>query len=139
MGHKRTSNDVDLVEPNKYIVPKNKKAKNPPPKPWPLPEFEPLLVKRPYTYGAPNLPPNINPANPLALFKLIWTDDLLKELAAYTNKYILATQSIKARVRQKGRASLYNWIVYKRGSKARERKGGETEALLKAIYNPLIT
>ena len=88
MGRKRTSNDADLVEPNKYIVPKNKKAKTLPPKPWPLPEFKPLLVKCPYTYGAPNLPPNINPTNPLALFKLIWTDNLLKELAAYTNKYV---------------------------------------------------
>jgi len=38
---------------------------------------------------------------------------------------MLATQSIKARARQEGRASLYNWIVYKRGSKARERKGEE--------------
>jgi len=38
---------------------------------------------------------------------------------------ILATQLIKVRARQEGRASLYNWIVYKRGSKARERKGKE--------------
>jgi len=39
--------------------------------------------------------------------------------------YLLATRLIKARVRQEGRASLYDWIVYKRGSKARERKGEE--------------
>jgi hypothetical protein len=38
---------------------------------------------------------------------------------------MLATQSIEARARQEGRASLYDWIVYKRGSKARERKGEE--------------
>ena len=88
MGRKRTSNDVDLVEPDEYIVPKDKKAKTLPPELWPLPEFEPLPVKYPYTYGAPNLLPNINPTNPLALFKLIWTDDLLKELAAYTNEYV---------------------------------------------------
>jgi hypothetical protein len=36
---------------------------------------------------------------------------------------MLATQSIEARARQDGRASLYDWIVYKQGSKARERKG----------------
>ena len=60
MGRKRTSNDADLVEPDEYIVPKNKKAKTLPPEPWPLPEFEPLPVKYPYTYGAPNLLPNIN-------------------------------------------------------------------------------
>jgi len=38
---------------------------------------------------------------------------------------MLATRSIKARAWQEGRASLYDWIVYKRGSKARERKGEE--------------
>jgi len=38
---------------------------------------------------------------------------------------ILATRLIKARARQEGRASLYDWIVYKRGSKAKERKGEE--------------
>jgi len=38
---------------------------------------------------------------------------------------MLATWLIEARAQQEGRASLYNWIVYKRGSKARERKGEE--------------
>ena len=38
---------------------------------------------------------------------------------------VLATQSIEARARQEGRASLYDWIVYERGSQARERKGKE--------------
>ena len=40
---------------------------------------------------------------------------------------MLATQSIEAWARQKGRASLYDWIVYKRESKAKERKGEEGE------------
>ena len=44
---------------------------------------------------------------------------------------MLATRSIEARARQEGRASLYNWIVYKRGSKARERKGEERKHRLK--------
>jgi len=38
---------------------------------------------------------------------------------------MLATRLIKAQAQQEGRVSLYNWIVYKRGSKARERKGEE--------------
>jgi len=38
---------------------------------------------------------------------------------------VLATRSIEAQVWQEGRASLYDWIVYKQGSKARERKGEE--------------
>ena len=52
----------------------------------------------------------------------------------YLKKYkndinpVLATQSIEARAREEGRASLYNWIVYKRGSKARERKEKKSSA-----------
>ena len=34
---------------------------------------------------------------------------------------MLATQSIEALARQKGRASLYDWIVYKRESEAKEK------------------
>jgi len=44
---------------------------------------------------------------------------------------MLATQLIKARVWQEGCASLYNWIVYKQGFKARERKGEERKYRLK--------
>jgi len=44
---------------------------------------------------------------------------------------MLATRLIKAQVRQEGRVSLYNWIVYKQGSKARERKGEERKHRLK--------
>ena len=33
IGRKRSSNDTDLIQPDQYIVPKNKKAKIPPPKP----------------------------------------------------------------------------------------------------------
>ena len=87
MGRKRTSNDADLVKPDEYIVLKNKKAKTLLSELWPLPEFKPLPVEYPYTYSAPNLLPDIDPTNPLALFKLIWTDDLLEELAAHINKY----------------------------------------------------
>ena len=32
MGYKHSSNDVDLVQLNQYIIPKNKKAKIPLPK-----------------------------------------------------------------------------------------------------------
>ena len=71
IGRKRTSDDADLMQPNQYIVPKNKRAKIPPPEPWELPDFTPLPIDLPYTDGAPNLPPHIDPTDPLALFKLI--------------------------------------------------------------------
>jgi len=51
---------------------------------------------------------------------------------------LLATRSIEARARQEGRASLYDCIVYKRGSKTREKEKGGTEAPVEAIYNPLV-
>lgn len=38
MPSNRTSNDIDFVPPTQ-------KAKQPPPKPWPLPTFEPLRVE----------------------------------------------------------------------------------------------
>ena len=44
---------------------------------------------------------------------------------------MLVTRLIKARAWQEGCASLYDWIVYKRGSKARERKGEERKHRLK--------
>ena len=87
IGRKRTSNNIDLVKPDQYIVPKHKKAKIPPPEPWPLPEFDPFPINAPYTNGVPNLPPYVNPTDSLTLFRLIWTDDLLKELATHTNEY----------------------------------------------------
>jgi len=42
---------------------------------------------------------------------------------------MLATRLIEARTRQERRVGLYDWIVYKRGSKARERKGEERKHL----------
>ena len=71
IGRKRASNDADLVQPEQYIILKNKRAKIPPPEPWPLLDFNPLSISLPLTNSALNLPPYIDPTNPLALFKLI--------------------------------------------------------------------
>ena len=37
MPSKRTSNDIDLIEPTQYLVDPNRKVEEPPPQPWPLP------------------------------------------------------------------------------------------------------
>ena len=87
MGRKRTSNDADLVQPTQYIVPKHKKAKEHPPEPWPLPEFDPLPISSPHINGSANLPNDIDAGNPFDLFKLIFTDDIIEELVAHTNEY----------------------------------------------------
>ena len=51
---------------------------------------------------------------------------------------MLATQLIEAQAREEGRASLYNWIVYKRGSKARERKEKNSSAA-RYLCGPRVT
>jgi len=49
---------------------------------------------------------------------------------------MLATSLIEARARQKGRASLYDWIVYKRESKAKEKERKGQVATQGVIYDP---
>ena len=62
--------------------------------------------------------------------KWVWLEIKLNYRTIYIS-IVLATRSIEARARQEGRASLYNWIVYKRGSKAKERKQEERKHCLK--------
>ena len=45
LGRKRTSDDADLMQPNQYIILKNRRAKIPPPEPWPPPDFEVHFAK----------------------------------------------------------------------------------------------
>ena len=54
--------------------------------------------------------------------KVALTNYLTNSLSIFIGKTLVVSDLVEARVRQKGRASLYDWIVYKRGSKARERK-----------------
>jgi len=68
MPSKRTSNDIDLVEPTQYRVNPNRKAKEPPPEPWPLPAFNPLHINDFNDYGKPNLPSGVEQSNPFAIF-----------------------------------------------------------------------
>ena len=44
MPSNRARIDVDLGQKTRYNVPLNKTAKIAPPKPWPLPKFEPLYI-----------------------------------------------------------------------------------------------
>jgi hypothetical protein len=67
-------NNIYLVKYTKYIVPPSKKAKEPAPTPWPLPTFEPLQVDDYNDPGEPNIPLSLNRHNPLALFRLFFTN-----------------------------------------------------------------
>jgi hypothetical protein len=88
MPSNRASNDLDLVQPTQYIVPPNWTAKKPPPKPWPLPKFEPLHIDDFDDYSKLNLPPNINLHNPFQLFSLFFIDKIMDKLVEWINKYI---------------------------------------------------
>ena len=57
------SNDIDFVPPNKLNIPRNRKAKQPPPDPKLL-SFNPLPIYNKRTCRALNLLPYVNPSNP---------------------------------------------------------------------------
>ena len=82
MPHPRTSNDVDHVRKEK---PAQKKARGPPPKPWPMPKFKPLKIDR--KLGRGSLPSNIPADDPLAIFELFFDDEVLEKLADSTNQH----------------------------------------------------
>ena len=82
------SNNIDLVQPTKYPIPKGQIAKKPSPGPKPLPPFKPLLIYNTNEYRQPNLLPHINNKDPIQLFKLFQTDKVVNQLIEYTNRNI---------------------------------------------------
>ena len=84
--HNYKSNDIDFVPYTQHPKYASQKSQNPPPEPWPLPDFEPLFIENENTYGKPNLPSNINNSDPLQLFKLFFTDEIMDQLIQYTNR-----------------------------------------------------
>ena len=58
------SNDIDLIQPTKYTVSKNRVTKKPLLKPEPLPPFKPLPIYNKNEYSKPNLPDYINNNDP---------------------------------------------------------------------------
>ena len=88
MPRNRARIDADLVQKTQYNVPPNKTAKTPPPKPWPLPHFEPLYIDNQDDHGSPNLPSDVDQHDPYELFSLFFTEDIINKLIEWTNKYI---------------------------------------------------
>ena len=81
------SNDLDFVRPTQYVVPPGKKAKTPAPKPWKLPPFNALHINDFHLSSASNLPLGIDNSDPLALFRLFFTDKIVENIAEWTNAY----------------------------------------------------
>ena len=64
MVRNRISNDIDLVQPTKYTVSKNRVAKKLPLEPAPLRPFKPLPMYNENEYGELNLLDYINNNDP---------------------------------------------------------------------------
>jgi hypothetical protein len=82
------SNDIDLVQPTKYKVLKNKPAKKPPLKPWDLPKFKPLTINNWWDHSEPNLPSSVNLGSPFKLFSLFFTKEYIDKIITWINKFI---------------------------------------------------
>ena len=78
MPSNRISNDIDLVQPTQYNTQQNRPAKNPPPEPWPLPDFTPFQVDDFDDH---------NQHDPSTIFKQFFTDEITDKLIEWTNKY----------------------------------------------------
>ena len=76
-----SSNDLDFVRPTQYVVPPGKNAKTPAPKPWKLPPFNALHINDFHLSGASNLPLGVDNSDPLALFRLFFTDEMVENIA----------------------------------------------------------
>lgn len=80
----RTSNDIDYMQ---WKDPRTKSSKNPPPEPWALPPFSPLLIDDYYDPGEAAVLSGIDRHDPIALFGLFFTDEMLDKMASWTNAF----------------------------------------------------
>ena len=78
------SNNINFVK--KDLKPK-KKPKQPPPAPQPVPAFEPLQIDDYDDHGAPNIPASLDQHDPLAIFRLFFSDIMVDKMVDWTNKY----------------------------------------------------
>ena len=83
----RTSNDIDYVQWKDLCT---RSSKNPLPEPWALPPFSPLLIDDYYDPGEAAVPSSIDRHDPMALFSLFFTDEILDKMAGWTNAFVEA-------------------------------------------------
>ena len=88
MVRNKASNNKDFVPLTQYPQKSKRAKRNPPPKPKHLLSFNPLPLYNDKLLRRPDIPDNIDISNPLALFRLFFTDEVLNQLAEYTNHNI---------------------------------------------------
>ena len=84
MPRNHESNDLDLVPINTGA---SQPAKTLAPAPLPIPTFQLLEINNPLTYSQGNLPEDVRPDDPYAIFNLFFNKDTLQILVTHTNKY----------------------------------------------------
>ena len=95
MPSKSTFLDPNIIQHTKYVVPPSRVAKKLPPKPWPLPKFNPFIIDNYNAHREPCLPPNTNTNNPIALFNLFYTNKIIDKLIEQTNAYTDEQQALE--------------------------------------------
>ena len=83
MPKTQESNDLDLVPIDTGA---SQPSKAPAPASWPIPAFQPLEINNPLTHGQSNLPEDVSPDDPCAIFSLFFDEDTLQILFTNTNK-----------------------------------------------------
>ena len=74
------TNDIDFVP----AAPKRTAPCKPVPAPWQLPKFSPF--KPTLHEGSPNLPPSIDRGNPIDIFDIFITPEIIEQLIVFTNR-----------------------------------------------------
>lgn len=77
MPRNKVSNDLDHVRKDSKLI---KPSKGRSSRPWPLPKYTPLKIKKPYTDGQGQLPNTVASDNPYKIFDLFFDEDILKTL-----------------------------------------------------------
>ena len=74
-------------QPSQPSQPSTRKRPRPAIPPYrPLPLWEPINIENPYDRGQPRLPPEVDSRQPLATFRLFWTDKVVQNICYYTNE-----------------------------------------------------
>ena len=81
----RILDDVDHILVDPKLRKKPRKTVPSPPGHWNLPKFDPLPLLQHQSHGEANVPSRIDPKDLYAIFDLLFTEKMLKNLADNTN------------------------------------------------------
>jgi hypothetical protein len=80
------ANDEDIVPPD----PRAKPSKQPPPKPDPVPNFQPFVSDK-QQHGKPNIPPTLDLESPIDIFDHLLDQEVIDVMVKHTNMHVRST------------------------------------------------